>query len=437
MKLRRIPILAVILMMMSFVTPIVANADSIYIESQDIYVNLKETPTKTVVVDKRGVLSDEQIQQIEAAGTRLRVYDVGLYVEMTERSTCSQSYANTLAEQKFDELMPRKENSVMIIFTFYEDAGGYYAVHYNVQGNLSENQVNQKIRGTYHEFKTDATWIAGSFEQVIDYLTEVENNLINADQIAEQQKENLILIGKIFRVILELLAIVVIIYLVREQRRNDKEFNQTINKKNEKIELLHEEARKKKEKCKELDKTCKELHKWKNAAIASTPEVEKNISTFYARQRAKEFDETFRNASSFDELVQMVSEYDEMSSEEKSFVRLDVRKARSEMEKMAKKEAEKATKVITEACKETGNRYNRDMFDHTMGYYNGLPSCVKILIAAHLIRTLNDKHSAAQSDYKRYHSSSSSHSHSHSSSSFHHAGGFHSGTFGGGFHGGH
>ena len=280
---RRITLLvALFMVVMVLASPITAHADSIYIESQDITVELKEMPSKTVVVDKRGVLSDEQIQQIETAGTKLKIYDIGLYVEMTEEATCSQEYANTLAEQKYDELMSGKENSIMIVFSFYEDAGGYYAVHYDVQGDLSETLVTQKIEGTYHQFKTDATWIAGSFEQVVDYLTEVEDNLIHADEIAARQEERNILLLKIFRIMFELLAVATIIYLFWKLNDTEKECNETVNQKDKKIDMFYKEACKKKAQCNGLKKTCKNLQNWKEAAIASTPRVEKNVSESFA-----------------------------------------------------------------------------------------------------------------------------------------------------------
>ena len=433
---RRITLLvALFMVVMVLASPITAHADSIYIESQDITVELKEMPSKTVVVDKRGVLSDEQIQQIETAGTKLKIYDIGLYVEMTEEATCSQEYANTLAEQKYDELMSGKENSIMIVFSFYEDAGGYYAVHYDVQGDLSETLVTQKIEGTYHQFKTDATWIAGSFEQVVDYLTEVEDNLIHADEIAARQEERNILLLKIFRIMFELLAVATIIYLFWKLNDTEKECNETVNQKDKKIDMFYKEACKKKAQCNGLKKTCKNLQNWKEAAIASTPSVEKNVSEYFAKKCAREFNKKFENAKEFKELITMVSEYDEMSGEEKSFVELDVDKARAEMEKIAKVEAEKATKVISDACKKEGTRHNRDKLEHTMNYYNGLPSCVRILIAVQLIKKLNAKCSSAENDYRSY--KNSLNSYNNSSNRFNHSGGFQSGTFGGGFHGGH
>lgn len=437
-NIRKIQLLAVFFVIMVILAmPITAHAESIYIESQGITVQTKETPTKTVVKDARGVLSDEQIKQVEAAGERLKIYDVGLYVEMTEKASCSQKYANNLAEQKFDELLNGKENSIMIVFTFYEDAGGYYAIHYDIQGNMSENQVNRIIQGSYHDFKTDATWIAGSFDQVIDYLSDVEYSLIHADEIAKQEKESLHMALKVFRIILEIFAVVIIIYLIRKNSKDAAEWDELDEKKEKKINNILEDARKKKQMCKSLSEKCNELQKWKDNAIACTPGVEANVTEYLAKERANEFDETFKETKEFPELVQMIFEYDEMSTQEKEHVKIDVKSARARLEKMAKAEAKKATKVIEETCKKSADRHNRDSYNSTLNYYNGLPHPVRILIAAQLIKKLNDGNSAAQSDYRHYHNMHSSSYRSSTSSFRHSSGGFHSGTFGGGFHGGH
>lgn len=437
-KFRKIHFVVFFVMVaMILAMPMTAYADSIYIESQDIIVNLKETPTRTVVEDKRGILSDEEIQQIEAAGERLKIYDVGLYVEMAEKSTCTQRYTNELSEKKFDELLNGKENSIMIVFSFYEDAGGYYAVHYDVQGDFREHEVNQVISGTYHDFKTDATWITGSFEQVIDYLTKVEDNLINADEIAEQKKEMAIIILKTFRIELEILAIVWIIYLIRKNKKNESEWQECLDKKEGKISSLTNEVRVKEEEFDKLKAECYELQEWKKNALDASPEIEIMISQYLAKKHANEFDKRFKKAKSFEKLTEMISEYDKMSDAEKDFVKLDVVKAREKHEALAQVEAEKATKILEEACSKSSDRHNRDSYKNAMNYYHGLPQCIRILIAAHLITTLTENHAKSEKDYKRYHSSSSSSYHSSSSSSFHSSGGFHSGTFGGGFRGGH
>lgn len=438
MKNRKIKLLAVFFAVVTMILamPMTAYADSIYIESQDITVYLKETPTKTVVEDKRGVLSNEEIQKIEAAGERLKIYDIGLYIEMTEKNTCTQRYTNSLSEKKFDELLSGKENSIMIVFSFYEDAGGYYAVHYNVQGDLKQYDVNKIIQGTYHDFKTDATWITGSFEQVIDYLTKVEENLINADEIAEQKRQDTVAFFKVFRVVLEVLAIAIIIYMICNNKRKENRWQETLDEKNGEIASLVNEVREKKCECEEIKDERNKLQGWKKNALNASPEIEAMISKYLAKECAEAFNKKFKKAKSLEKLLEMISEYDAMSSNEKDFVKLDVVKARENLDVLAGKEAEKATKIIEEACNKSSDRYNRDSYNNAMNYYNHLPQCVKILIAAQLIRNLESNHSAAESDYNRHHNSSSYHN-SLSSGGFNHSGGFHSGTFGGGFHGGH
>ena len=423
---------------MILVMPMTAYADSIYIESMGITVNTKETPTKTIVVDKREVLNAGQIEQIESAGERLKVYNIGLYIEMTEKANNSQEYANELSERKFDELMSSKENSIMIVFSFHEDAEGFYAVHYNIQGNMIEGEVNRLIRNSYHEFKTDATWIAGSFEQIVDYLVEVEENLINADAIAEQNRALKSTLLKLARAVTEALAVAMIIYLVWENKRDEKAWRKDIEQKNREIKTLTKEGDKKDQKLDKLQRKLAELTEWKENAIESTPEVESRIADYLAKKRANDFNKRFRKAESFEELARMIAEYDAMSTQEKGHVKLNVVRAREKLDELAHKEADKATKTIEEICQLTGDRHNRQAYNNAMNYYNGLPQCVRILIAAQLARRLADGHSRAESDYTRHQSEYTNyHNPAMSNSSFHSSGGFHSGTFGGGFGGGH
>ena len=39
---------------------------------------------------------------------------------MTDKKTCTQSYANSLAEEKYNEILKDKPNSIMIVFSFYK-----------------------------------------------------------------------------------------------------------------------------------------------------------------------------------------------------------------------------------------------------------------------------------------------------------------------------
>ncbi len=440
MNIRKITY-AVFLVLMLFAMPIKAYADTITIESQGITVTTKETPTETVVIDKMEVLSDGQIQAIKDAGTKLSIYNVGLYVEMTEKATSSQEYAKSLAEQRFNELLPA-ENSVMIVFSFYEKAGAYYGMYYNVQGDLQENRIRRIIDGTYHEFKSDSTWIAGSFEQVVDYLTEVEYNLIHADEIAEQRHAAMLTFGKISRAMLECFAIVAIIYLVWEMKTREKAYKEQLGKRNKEIDSLGEELEQRDGKINELKTACGDLLTWREDAIKSTPELEARIEKFRAKKRARQFDETYQNAEGFDTISRMISEFDAMSELTKSFVKLNIEEARQKLETLTKEAAERASKKIEDACKQPADRHHRDSYDNAMTYYNGLPPAIKILIAAHLISRLNNNHSAAQKDYKRHRNMSSSSSSMMSRSyqstgSHHHSNGFHSGSFGGHCSGGH
>ena len=92
MKFRNLKFVTIVIVIIAFViAPLSVYAKSIKIESKDITVETKDTPTSEIVVDERGLFSKEQISQIENAGKELEVYDVGLYVEMTDKKTCTQS----------------------------------------------------------------------------------------------------------------------------------------------------------------------------------------------------------------------------------------------------------------------------------------------------------------------------------------------------------
>lgn len=440
MRFRKLGILTLVLMIFAMIAmPTVAHAEPIYIESLDITVNTKDNPTKTVVIDKRGVLTEEEFRQIENAGERLRVYNLGLYIEMTDPDTCSQKYATTLAEEKYPEMLP-EENSIMIAFSFYKDENGYYGVHYNVQGDLSERKISGIIEGTYHDFKTDGSWIAGSTDQVVDYLTEVENNLLTTDEREAVKQQKMQEFLKVLRVALETIAVIIIFSLILFYKRRMYEIERIMEGKNSEIkrikseysDLMHDKG------IVESDRD--ELKIWKSRAIEADSDIEGKIKTLLAIKKAQKFSRDYASASTLGDYIAMMDRFSSMSGEEKSYVTLDMDRARDMLDELAKIEAKKATERIEETCQLSSTRENYSTYSNTVNYCDGLPSCVRMLIAVNLLNNLKDNHSKAQSDYRHhqesssYHSSSYSSHSSHSSSSF---GGFHSGSFGGGFGGGH
>ena len=128
----------------------------------------------TVVTDKAGMLEEAQIKNIEDKVAELEDYEAALYIETADQRICTQSYANSLSEQMYAEIFGDFRNGVVVVFSFYDEACCYYAVHYGANVNLSESKMKIIIEETYHDFKTDATWVEGSFIQCIDYLKTVK-----------------------------------------------------------------------------------------------------------------------------------------------------------------------------------------------------------------------------------------------------------------------
>lgn len=440
MKFRNLKFVTIVIVIIAFViAPLSVYAKSIKIESKDITVETKDTPTSAIVVDERGLFSKEQISQIENAGKELEVYDVGLYVEMTDKKTCTQSYANSLAEEKYTEILKDKPNSIMIVFSFYKEAYGYYAIHYNMQGDLSEYNVSNIIQNSYHDFKTDSEWVVGSFKKIVNYLKDVEYELINADALKierdKQREESLNNFYNFSRIVLEVIALIVIIILAIFKYKDKKYYENAIYESESDIKEKAQTIKANEQKIDILEKEKEELNEWKKNAKTVNSEIDSKISDYLARIKASEFDKKYSNASSFDKLDEMITEYEDLSAIEKEYITLDIKSFKKKYDKLLKEKVDEATNYIKSKCDEyEGNRHYRYELDDTLSYYNHLPSSIRVLIAVSVITNLKNMHSDAQRDYRNYtyHSSSSSSSYS---SSF--GGGFSSGTFGGGFGGGH
>ncbi len=440
MRFRRVGFLTLLLVIFATIAmPIVAHAEPVYIESLDITVNTKDEPTKTVVVDERGVLTEDEIRQIESAGERLKIYNLGLYIEMTDPKISSQKYAKQLAEAKYSEMLP-DENGIIIAFSFYKDENAYYWVHYNVQGDLSEGQVRGIIEGTYHDFKTDGSWIAGSTDQVVDYLLKVENDLLTTDARVAAQKERNAEFLRIARIILEVLGVCCIIVLAISHKRKVDELEEIIDEKDSRIRKEKDNYSELMDEKDSVDGERKKLETWKERAIAADPDIEKKIKTLLAKRKAEKFSKDFGAAATLKDYVAMFEQYGSMTEEEKSYVTLDMGRAHDMLDELAKIEAKKATEMIEETCQLSTTSSHYSDYSRTMNYYNGLPQCVRVLLAATLINSLKNNHNRSHTAYTQHQESTSYSSHHHSSSYSHHSsfgGGFHSGGFGGHVGGGH
>lgn len=398
----------------------------------------------TVVTDKAGLLTNSQTQNIEAKVGELSNYDVALYVENAESKICTQKYTNNLSEEMYQKTFGDYRNGIMIVFSFYKPENGYFAVHYGGNVNISESKVGSLIKGSYHDFKTDSTWIEGSFLQCIDYFKTVENEPVKV----EEAKAPWPLSTKILSIILAVVIISGMAFI-----------NSYVNLKNEKsyIEKHYEEQKKLiKEKISEISELKSENSKlkeklnkleiWKKDAQKTRPTIQSEMADKLARETAKRFDKKFANVvnlrasiENFDLFDNMMLEYESFSDLAKGYVTLDTVKCSKKRQEAGKLYADAATKEIQGVCQKcSGTRHDRGLLDDTLGYYNNLPLFVRLMIAHTLIENLKDTQNRAEADYRR-HQDSDSYSHNHNSysgSTF--GGGFsHGGTFGGSFGGRH
>lgn len=395
-----------------------------------------------VVTDKWGILTQDQISSIEAKVGELTEIDAAVYVEMVDSKTCNQKYANTLSESVYTEVFGEGyRNGIMIVFSFYKEANCYYAVHYGGNVELSESKVSRIIEGTYHDFKTDATWIEGSFKQCVDYFKTLTLSTSGGEN-ENTDKEGLPTSTAVF-IVLFIIAIFVIIFLIWKLVSNRREAEDTISelkKEREAVYKMNSELKAKKSELEgrllRLGQKHDALDKWQKNALQVHTNLQEEIDDMLARREAKEFDEHFSNAINLDAIMEnfqtfdsMVRNYESMNDLAKSYVTLDMKVASEKHQKSGEAYAETATKKIEGVCRKcTGSRHDRDELNKTYSYYNGLPMFVRMMIASQLVRSLTSKRDHAESAQRSYQNSQNNYYHN----SSHHYGG----TFGGGFHGG-
>ena len=425
-----------LMMLVVIALPITVKAEPVYIESMGITVNLKDQPTETMVDDMCGILTKGDMEAVKAEGKRLGVYYIGLYIEMVDKETCTQMHARKLAESMCKDFMP-KENSIMIVFSFYEEAEGEYAVYSYTQGDVSVSRIENIIDGTYHDFKTDSSWIAGSFNQVVSYLTEVEYNLIHADEIAAQKEVENKEFLRVMHIVLDVFLFFIIVLLIFKLKQNEDFNTSEINSLEKEKRSLEKKCSRKDEENSKLKAEKDALHKWKKNAIKADPQIEEKITTYLAQRKAEGFSNKYKDAEDLERLAEMMETYDKMSDKEKSYVTIDVQAGKEKLDALAKQKAAEATIIIEEACKKSDDRHNLDSYNNTVHYYNGLPLCVRILIAQSIIHSLTSRQQNAQADHSRHSYSTYHHSSSSGYSGGSSYGGFHSSIGGHSFHGGH
>lgn len=400
----------------------------------------------TVVTDKAGMLSEAQIKNIEEKVAELENCDAGLYIEKTDRKTCTQSYTNKLSEQMYSEIFGDYRNGVMIVFSFYEEAGGYYAVHYGANVPLSERKISNIIEGTYHDFKTDATWVEGSFCQCVDYLKTVKEATSESNMAGEKEPMSMLEVIFLILLILAVFVIGVLAFSYHSIKVEMKDLKDDLSSARNKNSESQRKISELEEKISSTSKANIKLQNWKKNAMLVRPMIQDEIDDRLAKDEAAEFDHKYSRivklepvVENFDRFDILMSVYEKMSDLAKSYVKLDINTASRKRQESGELYAKDATQKIENVCSRcTGSRHDRSELNSTVNYYNGLPLFVRLMIAQSLISRLNESHDKAEAAQRRYNSSQSSYNHSssHSGSSF--GSGFHGGgTFGGGFHGGH
>ena len=396
-----------------------------------------------VVTDKWGILTQEQVQNIEAKVSELTEIDVAVYIELVDSQTCNQKYANALSESMYTETFGEGyRNGIMIVFSFYEEANCYYAVHYGGNVQLSESKVSRTIEGTYHDFKTDATWVEGAFIQCVDYFKTLK--LATSDGAVEQLEETEhkpIPVSTILIVTIFVAFVITIIVLGWNYVHVLDEYKQMSGRYNEQREVNYEVRSQNGKLSKKLSLARAEndkLLQWKVNAIAVYPTIQNEINEWVAKNDAKRFDENYEDIiqldpimENFDSFDKMLSEYEKLSVLAKKYVTLDMTIASQKRQEAAEAYAASATQKIETVCHRcSGSRHSRSELNSTYSYYRGLPMFVQMMIAQQLVMNLTHKKDAAERDYKRYQDSQQEFYSSHSSSSDY------GGTFGGGLSGG-
>lgn len=429
-------LMAVLIMLMSF-TSITAYATE----------NTIETGVSTVVIDKAGMLSEDQVTEIENAVSGLTRYKVALYIENCEESKCTQKYTNDLVERLYKEQFSDNRNCIMIAFSFYDDACGYYAVHCGANvTEVKESRVKNLIEGTYHDYPTDSTWVTGSFVQCVDYFKEVELNVTNKEAKPDDPEKTKTIALIVLQVTILSGMVAVIVYLAYTKRRDELAYEDALYKSQK---VLTEEQAKSAALQSDLNVSKNEvdiLQEWKNNAIRADVTIQDRIDVMLAQDAATAFNQRFVDveqleavADNFNYFHSAMQAYEKMNDTQKSFVTVDMNVVSNKRQISAELYAKEAETYINNFCTTTmGNRQARGRINETIRYYERIPNFVRVLMAVHVYQQLNNLRDEAETDHKRYQRRNSSSSRSYNSGARTFGGGFSGGrTFGGGFRGGH
>lgn len=409
----------------------------IFLSSITQVVSAEKVRDFQTVTDMADLLLKEQILNIEEKANTLEMFDIALYIENKDESECSQEYTNDLSKRKYDLVFGSDyKNGVMVVFSFYEEANGYYAITYGANVEVDEREMSNIIENTYHDFSTDATWVEGAFCQCVDYVQKLEYNIIHADEIKAQKEEESKNFWNIMQKVIIGVLVLAIVYLIYQINKKEESFYESSNRLKEKITNSERNVFELQEENGKYQMQIEKLEDWRKIAKCVVPNIQEQIDLYLDTIAAKEFDKNFSNLEGFEPTVENYQKfaeasdnYEKLSTNAKELVKLNMRDILKKHDIALKEYVASAEEEIRSKlgkCK--GNRHYRIELHNINDYYYGLPTPVQLLITATLLNSLHDMQSAANSDYRMHQEESSYHSNYSSS---------YGGNFGGGFGGGH
>ena len=359
----------------------------------------------TVVTDNADLLTEDQIQNIESKVKNLTEYSAALYIENTEKSKCTQVYANKLSEKMYKKVFGDYQNGIIMVFSFYQESEWHYSVNYGSNVKIKESEVKDIVEGTYHQFDNDSNWVESSFCRCVNYFQSRENLPVTEKTSIEQAKSlTLTLI-----VILIFTNFIFIALWIKAEK--------TLERCRERLERAKRKLRENKKTIYFLEEDLErktdeneELNKWYDNATDARPSIQQEIDEYLAKKVAEKFDDKYQellelenSTENYGEFEDAVEHYEKLSKLEKKYVGIDIKKLISKREETAKVYAAAATDIIVAVCNEfDGIRDNIDELDSAMSYYRNLPAFVSDLLAEDVTSCLRSKCNDAHADLRKH-----------------------------------
>ncbi len=359
----------------------------------------------TVVTDNADLLTEDQIQNIESKVKNLTEYSAALYIENTEKSECTQVYANKLSKEMYKKVFGDYQNGIIIVFSFYQESEWHYAVNYGSNVKIKESEVKDIVEGTYHQFDTDSNWVEGSFCRCVNYFKSRENLQVTGKTATEK----LSLLTSTLIVILIFTNFVFIALWIKVEKTLERcreileRAKRKLRENKRTIYFLEEDLERK------TDEN-EDLAKWYDNATDARPSIQQEIDEYLAKKVAKEFDDKYQkllelenSTENYGKFEDAVEHYEKLSKLEKKYVGFDIEKLISKRKETAKVYAAEATDIIVAVCNEfSGIMYNIDELDSAMSYYRNLPAFVSALLAEDVTSYLRSKCNDTHADLKKH-----------------------------------